>query len=367
MRKKVFLTTLLVIAVLAMVPLVALASSGAWFENFDSYATGSQMHGQGGWKGWDNNGVFGALTSSAQARSAPNSVDILGASDLVHEYEWPTSGQWTYTAWQYIPGNLTGVTYFIMLNIYNDGGPYNWSTQVNFDSVSDMVINDGISGGTAPIVYDQWVEIRVEIDLTADTQTFYYNGTQLYSGTWTGEVSGGGIAVIDAVDLFANNASSVYYDDISLIPAGFAGGIAIDKSPATQNVVTGGNANFTITVTNTGTVTLTNVTVGDAAVAACAQSIGSLGPGASQSYNCADVGVTNSYTNTAVVTGTIVGGPTFTGSDSAIVNVVPPTDVSLSSFGGGTSSNMVVWVVTAAAVGLGVTLVVLFSRRRRQA
>ena len=30
-----------------------------WSDNFDSYATGSQLHGQGGWKGWDNNPAAG--------------------------------------------------------------------------------------------------------------------------------------------------------------------------------------------------------------------------------------------------------------------------------------------------------------------
>ncbi|MCI0396542.1 MAG: DUF11 domain-containing protein, partial [Chloroflexi bacterium] len=56
--------------------------------------------------------------------------------------------------------------------------------------------------------------------------------------------------------------------------------IAIDKSPAAQTVVSGGNANFTITVTNTGTVTLTGVAVTDAAVPACDSAIGTLAPGA---------------------------------------------------------------------------------------
>ena len=78
-----------------------------WSENFDGYATGSQMHGQGGWKGWFNDPVGGALTSSAQARSAPNSVAIVGASDLVHEYV-ATDGLWIYTAWQFIPAAFTG-------------------------------------------------------------------------------------------------------------------------------------------------------------------------------------------------------------------------------------------------------------------
>jgi subtilisin family serine protease len=187
-----------------------------WMDDFDSYATGSQLHGQGGWKGWDNNPAFGAIASDAQALSAPNSAAIVGLSDLVQEYTGYTSGGWVYTAWQYVPDDFAGTSYFIMLNTYNDGGPYNWSIQVNFNSATNLVTNDGVSGGTLPLVKGQWVELRVEIDLTADTQAFYYNNQLLYMGTWTGEVSGGGVLNIGAVDLFANNASVVYYDDLSL-------------------------------------------------------------------------------------------------------------------------------------------------------
>jgi hypothetical protein len=188
-----------------------------WMDDFDSYATGSQLHGQGGWKGWDNNPAAGALTSDTQARSIPNSAAIVGASDLVQEYSGYTSGTWVYTAWQYVPDDFAGTSYFIMLNTYNDGGPYNWSIQVNFDSTSNLVTNDGISGGTLPLIKGQWVELRVEIDLNADTQSFYYDNQLLYIGTWTGEVSGGGVLNIGAVDLFANGASLVYYDDMSLL------------------------------------------------------------------------------------------------------------------------------------------------------
>ncbi|MCO5242551.1 MAG: immune inhibitor A [Anaerolineae bacterium] len=74
-----------------------------WSDNFDSYATGSQLIGQGGWEGWDGSAAAGALTSNAQALSAPNSADILGATDLVHQYSGYTSGKWVYTAMQYIP------------------------------------------------------------------------------------------------------------------------------------------------------------------------------------------------------------------------------------------------------------------------
>ncbi|MBE2198542.1 MAG: choice-of-anchor J domain-containing protein [Anaerolinea sp.] len=189
-----------------------------WDDDFDSYATGSQLHGQGGWKGWFNDPTAGALTSSAQARSAPNSAAILGASDLVHEYN-ETSGQWVYTAWQYVPNDFTGQSYFIMLNTYNDAGTgLNWSVQVMINGGTNQVVNDGgVSGGSLPLIRGQWVELRLEIDLGADTGAFYYNNQLLYSGTWSGQVSGNGAVRIGTVDLYANNASVIYYDDMSLV------------------------------------------------------------------------------------------------------------------------------------------------------
>lgn len=205
---------------------VPLGPGANWIDHFDTYLTGSQMHGVGGWKGWANDPAAGALASATQARSAPNSVDIVGASDLVHEYTGfgPGTGTWTYTAWMYLPSGSTGSTYFIMLNTYADAGPFNWSVQVQFDNATTTVINTGTSAGTLPIVYDQWVELKVVIDLNADTQTFTYGGAVLYSGTWSGEVSGGGAVNIAAVDLYANGASSAFYDDISLSNLPFTNG-----------------------------------------------------------------------------------------------------------------------------------------------
>ncbi|OGO60658.1 MAG: hypothetical protein A2032_06555 [Chloroflexi bacterium RBG_19FT_COMBO_49_13] len=192
----------------------------SWSDNFDSYPTDFQLHGQGGWKGWDNAPGAGALTSDDQARSAPNSVAILGASDLTHPYTGFTTGVWTYTAWQYIPTDFAGTSYFILLNTYTDGGPKNWSTQVSFDSASGLITNDGPDAGTLPMIKGQWVEIRVEIDLNLDTQAFYYGDDLLFTGSWTDGMSGGGVLEIANVDLFANGASVVYYDDISLTAGG---------------------------------------------------------------------------------------------------------------------------------------------------
>jgi len=50
-----------------------------------------------------------APSERCQSRSAPQSVLISGASDLVHRYHGVmTSGQWTYTAWQFIPEGYRG-------------------------------------------------------------------------------------------------------------------------------------------------------------------------------------------------------------------------------------------------------------------
>jgi len=60
------------------------------------------------------------------------------------------------------------------------------------------------------------MEIRVEIDLDIDQQTFFYGNDLLFRGSWTDGMSGGGSLNIAAVDLFANSTTEVYYDDISL-------------------------------------------------------------------------------------------------------------------------------------------------------
>jgi len=216
-----------------------------WEEDFDSYENGSSMHGQGGWKGWDNNAAFTAYVTDTQSQSPPHSVDIVGDADLVHEYSGYTSGDWTYTAWLYVPEDFNNGdpimdppgTYFILLNRYNDGGPYNWSVQLVFDGDTGMLVGDcgAADNVTMPYIAGQWVEIRVDIFLDPEddwTQVYYNNvllddpalpdHPELGGGyQWSTGVFGtdpDGLLNIGAVDLFANGATSVYYDDMSLQP-----------------------------------------------------------------------------------------------------------------------------------------------------
>ena len=67
---------------------------------------------------------------------------------------------------------------------------------------------------------DEWVELRVFINLSADYQTIYYNGSPLLQKSWTDGVSGGGALNIACLDLFAHTQVSwaAYYDDFVLQP-----------------------------------------------------------------------------------------------------------------------------------------------------
>ena len=74
-------------------------------------------------------------------------------------------------------------------------------------------------GGTLPLVKGRWVKLVVEIDLDADTHSFYYDGQLLYQAIWTTSSFGTGYKEIGALDLYCNDSSPVYYDDLSLSPA----------------------------------------------------------------------------------------------------------------------------------------------------
>jgi hypothetical protein len=202
---------LLIVCTVALAALAPVAQAD-WFDDFEAYEPGTSMHGVGGWAGWLNDPAATAYVTDLYAHGGSNSLEIVGASDLVHRYSGYTSGVWTYSTWMFIPENYTGQTYFILLNTY--AATQNWSAQIYFQN--GLVVNTGVTGGSLPMILDQWVQLRFEIDLDNDLQTCYYGGDVLYTGTWTDEVSGDGALAIIAVDLFANGASPVYYDDMAL-------------------------------------------------------------------------------------------------------------------------------------------------------
>ena len=236
MNKKTILKTL-VIGLIAILGISGVTSSAIsqtkqinhikpvsmpyWSDNFDSYANGQFLDGgpdDGGWKGWFNDTNAGAFVVDNYSNSAPHSVEIQGPTDLVHEYTGYTSGIFNYSAMQFIPEDFLGDSYFILLSAYDDLGVTNeWAVQLSFNSETGLIESQW-NGETMSYTVGQWIEIRCQIDLTGDWLEIYYNNLLLAEHAWSDTVqsSGGGTMAIGAVDLYANSASPVYYDDISL-------------------------------------------------------------------------------------------------------------------------------------------------------
>lgn len=225
-------------------------AASAQSDNFDSYALGSVINGQGGWKQWDsapNTTSIIVDNTTGFARSG-NAVAVdstaAGTSDLVHEYPGIEVGQQTYKGYCYVDPTLTGKIYFLLLNKYQDFGPYDWSVQLTLDGATQTWVVDAGSASTAQgnLVVSQWVECKAQIDLTADTCEVFYNGVSTAPAyQWTGGVFGGGLGALDiaCVDLYHNNAPGSgrgYWDDVSL-SSGFPPPIPLVYCVAKSNSV----------------------------------------------------------------------------------------------------------------------------------
>ena len=203
-----------------VVALPARVDAQFFFDNFDSYATGSTICGQGGWECWDLNPAADTTVTSAQSFNPPNSLLIAGAADIVHSFAGVTSGVWHARAVVYIPSTHSGESFFILLNQYAPGGPYNWSAQVVFCRVN-CVTGGAIPGfvsslggsdvggtGTIPLILDQWVEIRAQINLSTNTYQLFYGGVMFENSQWTVT----GAMQLQTMDLFSNGANESYMD-----------------------------------------------------------------------------------------------------------------------------------------------------------
>jgi len=210
-----------------------------WYELFDTYTDGQFLDGtsdDGGWLGWGGLETAGAYVTGDYYRSAPHSVEIVGAVDLIHEFSGYTTGVWNMTSWIYIPEDLEGSTYYIVMSDYADGDGH-WNIQMAMDSFT-LEIEAQWDGYTLPLIQGRWVELLAVIDMDQDWYDFYYDGELLEYKPWSDGVNndGEGSLNISCIDLYANGASNVYYDDISIVAYG---------TPATPDLSVSGSLGWT--------------------------------------------------------------------------------------------------------------------------
>ncbi len=224
-----------------------------WTENFDSYSAGSGLSGQGGWTTWDGDPAWDSTVTDAMSRSSGNSLDVSGDSDSVYMFsdQRPIDcGQWRVTAYVYTPSDMNAPNdnYFLLLNTYEHGGPYHWSTSVHFSTGTGTVFADW-DNEALPLTTDAWVEVRVEIDLDNDWQQFYYGGDLLYEDVWADRIGTDGKLALEAMDLFAYGATSQFWDDISLEQTGDCPE-PICLELEVDRLIAGAKSTFTITDAN---------------------------------------------------------------------------------------------------------------------
>ncbi len=224
--------------------LSAASSHAQWSDSFDAYGLGTFLVNVSTWEEMYGSAATSQTkvkdaASGAAVRSAPHSVWVRGTSDTVQPYGSGvgggpyTSGQWTLSGYVYKPLTTTGFTMsqisvYELLNEFTSGGSRNRSASIYFDPATGLW--DATTATTVyygPAIFDQWVELRAEIDLDSDSVELFYDGASMGPAyPWNGGVDAFGLGSdeIAGVRLFAHGffvgGSRVYYDDFKLEASG---------------------------------------------------------------------------------------------------------------------------------------------------
>ena len=198
---------LFIIALVMALPAACAATS--WYDDFESYGLDSLLAGQGGWAGWDG-GACAAIAGDDQAIDS-QAAELFLYDDLVQEFTGiGGGGKAKFVAWQYLPDDNLGVegmnTFFILMNNYN---------------LTNGLLQDDMTAAVEdmPIVFNQWVEIIIDIDFDLNTYDAYYDGNVLSTGTqYMNPADVNHELRLAALDLWADAGVPVYYDNLRAVP-----------------------------------------------------------------------------------------------------------------------------------------------------
>ncbi|MEV4143159.1 hypothetical protein AB0J40_05785 [Amycolatopsis sp. NPDC049691] len=145
--------------------------------------------------------------------------------------------------------------------------------------------------------------------------------TQNYSCTQTaGEADFTATAQVTGTDATNRPVTATAGEPVRVIHPAIT--ITNDATPA--QVRQGDTVTFTLVVTNTGDVPLTGVSIADSRIPACAQTIGTLLPGASQHHSCTVDAGTDNFVSSATAKGTDPTNRQVSATDDAAYSVVHP-------------------------------------------
>lgn len=210
--------SLRILATLALFGIASVSNGQSVFDSFDTYTLGS-VGGQGGWEGWTGNNAVAGTVTTDQASSGTQSLRVVAGNDTVRPFSGYAGGQWSLSLMQYVPSTSSGDSWVILMNNYP--ATLNWSVDMNIDISGNAVWSGEVPTASVPLVKDQWVPIRFDIDLTANSVSSYYNNTFLATHAW----QSGGLNELRALDLYPDEGGAsgfiaqvgaVYYDSLQL-------------------------------------------------------------------------------------------------------------------------------------------------------
>jgi hypothetical protein len=185
-------------------------------DNFDSYTTGEQLtlENSVNWTTWS--GAPGTaedpIVSDEYASSDPNAVKITGTNDVVMLLGDQTAGKYNVMFKMYIPAGNLG--YFNILHLFA-GTNSEWGLQVYFDLGGIGIVDgNGAGAGAFTFNYDEWIDVKANINLDDDWCMFYINGNLVHEYQWSkGTFGTGTLNQLGGMNLFAWNegGNPLYY------------------------------------------------------------------------------------------------------------------------------------------------------------
>ena len=238
------------------------------YDDFEAYTSGQQLvvealaNGIDYWDTWSGSpgSAEDPYITSDQAASGSNSVVIEGTNDAVCLFGNKVSGAYDVEFKIFIPSGFFG--YFNLLQDFA-GTNSQWGTQTYFDAGGLGLVDAGAAGsGVFNFNYDEWIDVKVNVDLNEDWAEMFVNGTSVVTWQWsTGAFGTGTLNQLGAMNLYAwaeNGTPKCYFDDVTLTMTGNPGGEPeIVVSPTSLDFELDQNQS------DTDDFTITNIGLGD--------------------------------------------------------------------------------------------------------
>lgn len=234
-----------------------------WLETFDTYPDGPLAQGTNFWYGWENDAAVVGFITTAQDHTSGSGKSLRGrfvagppaiSTDAVHwflgrdddgtiritqpgaekaGYDSDVSTYWIMEGWIFIPADHVNDSFWILNSWYNRGAAFpdnpaggtRWHMQYEFNSdlaaVWNSLFGDPPAVPSLPLVKGSWVRLEMQMNFELDTVFMFYDDQFLMGYNWTSTVADPAPdkLFLGNLDLFVNQGSDTFYDDISMVAA----------------------------------------------------------------------------------------------------------------------------------------------------